>query len=75
MLFPEDFLIKIANEYNLTKAEREVFLPIFSEGKSKSQIAKDDHISQSVISTRLTGVYSKFGFPDMRPHKAWELGN
>lgn len=73
MPFSKDFLIEIAREYELKDSQIEVFMLIFGEGKSRLQIEKDHNISTSTTGTRLTEVYSKFGFTGMRPNKIPEL--
>ncbi len=69
----KDFLVKIARKYNLSAEQEEVFLELFSTGKSQQAIAEALHISPSALRTRMTGVYQKFSFTDKKPNKSRRL--
>lgn len=69
MGFPKDFLDQLADEKGLTDKEKEVFLPLFGEDKSRPEIAEMLFVSESVVGTRLTGIYNKFKIIDTGPVK------
>jgi DNA-binding CsgD family transcriptional regulator len=73
MPFPHDFLTEIARMQKLTDLEIAVFLLLFGQDKNKVQIAIELDTTESVVSTRLTGVYKKFGINDPGPVKEREL--
>ncbi|MEG3899404.1 MULTISPECIES: NACHT domain-containing protein [unclassified Microcoleus] len=76
MPFPRDFLTKIAETAcpkKLTDREIAVFLLLFGQDKNKVQIANELDTTETVVSTRLTGVYKKFGINDPGPVKEREL--
>lgn len=73
MSFPKDFLTEIAHEKELTEKETEVFLSLFADGKSRVEIATALHIGESVVSTRLSGVYKKFQIDVSGPVKESRL--
>lgn len=73
MPFPHDFLTEIAGTKKLTDPEIAVFLRLFGQDKNKVQIANELDIAETVVSTRLTGVYKKFGINDPGPVKEREL--
>ncbi|MEG4113141.1 MULTISPECIES: NACHT domain-containing protein [unclassified Microcoleus] len=73
MPFPHDFLTEIARPKKLTDLEIAVFLLLFGQDKNKVQIAIELDTTESVVSTRLTGVYKKFGINDPGPVKEREL--
>jgi hypothetical protein len=73
MPFPHDFLTEIAGTKKLTDLEIAVFLRLFGQDKNKVQIAIELDTTESVVSTRLTGVYKKFGINDPGPVKEREL--
>lgn len=60
MGFPKDFLDQLADEKGLTHKEKEVFLLLFGEGKSRIEIGEILFVKESAIGTRLTGIYNKF---------------
>ncbi len=69
MGFPKDFLDKLADEKGLTHKEKEVFLPLFGEGKTRIEIAQMLFVNESAVGTRLTGIYNKFQIVDSGPVK------
>jgi DNA-binding CsgD family transcriptional regulator len=73
MPFPHDFLTEIAGPKKLTDLEIAVFLRLFGQDKNKVQIANELGTTETVVSTRLTGVYKKFGINDRGPVKEREL--
>src|SRR4028119_280729 len=73
MPFPHDFLTEIAGTQKLTDLEIAVFLLLFGQDKNKVQIANELGTTETVVSTRLTGVYKKFGINDPGPVKEREL--
>ncbi|MFB8788003.1 MAG: NACHT domain-containing protein [Potamolinea sp.] len=73
MSFPNDFLTAIASEKQLTQKETEVFLALFGDSKSRVQITQELHISDSVIGTRLSGIYRKFSITSSGPVKESQL--
>lgn len=73
MPFTHDFLTEIARTKKLTDPEIAVFLLLFGQDKNKVQIANELGTTETVVSTRLTGVYKKFGINDPGPVKEREL--
>ncbi|MEG4277284.1 NACHT domain-containing protein [Microcoleus sp. MON1_C1] len=73
MPFPHDFLTEIARTKKLTDLEIAVFLLLFGQDKNKVQIAIELNTTETVVSTRLTGVYKKFGINEPGPVKEREL--
>jgi len=73
MSFPTNFLTAIASEKQLTPKETEVFLALFGDSKSRVQITQELHISESVIGTRLSGIYRKFSITSSGPVKESQL--
>lgn len=73
MSFPKDFLNAIAQEKQLTPNETEIFLALCEEGKSRVQITQDLAISNSALSTRLSGIYRKFSITGRGPVKESRL--
>jgi len=73
MLFSKEFLTEIGNEKNLTDNQRDVFVLLFGEDKNKVQIANQLRTTETVISTRLTEIYKKFGINDPGPVKQSKL--
>lgn len=60
MAFPRNFLTDIAREKELAPGEKDVFLALLGDDKSRPQIAEMLHVSVSAVKNRLTGIYSKF---------------
>lgn len=75
MGFSKDFLADIAQEKELTKGEKEVFLLLFGDDKSREQIAATLYISESAVKNRLTRIYSKFKITGGGPGKENKLNN
>ncbi|NEO24400.1 sigma factor-like helix-turn-helix DNA-binding protein, partial [Moorena sp. SIO4A5] len=59
----------IAKDKKLTEGEKKVFLLLFGNDKSRVQIAETLYISESAVSSRLTGIYRKFQITDSGPVK------
>jgi len=73
MPFAQNFLTEIADEKNLTEKEKDVFLLLFGKDKNKVQIANEIETTETAISTRLTGIYRKFGINDPGAGKEMKL--
>jgi DNA-binding CsgD family transcriptional regulator len=73
MSFPKSLLIKLAQEKQLTERETEVFIALFGDGKTRSEIAECLHVQESAISTCLSGVYRKFAISGDGPVKESRL--
>jgi len=73
MLFSQNFLTEIANEKTLTDKQIDVFVLLFGEDKNKVEIANKLGTTETVISTRLTEIYKKFGINDPGPVKERQL--
>ena len=69
MSLPEDFLTQLEQYKELSQRERDVFLEMFGRGKSRVQVAQYLNISESALSTCLTGIYKKFRISDSGPIK------
>ncbi|GAB1539955.1 hypothetical protein NUACC21_26240 [Scytonema sp. NUACC21] len=69
MSLPEDFLTQLEQYSELSKREKEVFLEIFGRGKSRIQVAQALNISDSNLSSSLTGIYKKFRISGSGPVK------
>ncbi|NEQ83200.1 MAG: hypothetical protein F6K26_24205 [Moorea sp. SIO2I5] len=69
MGFPNNFLTDIAKDKKLTEGEKKVFLLLFGNDKSRVQIAETLYISESAVSSRITGIYRKFQITDSGPVK------
>ncbi|NEO68518.1 NACHT domain-containing protein [Moorena sp. SIO3H5] len=75
MGFPKIFLADIAKDQKLTEGEKKVFIALFGDDKSRVQIAETIHSTESAVSSRLTGIYSKFQISDSGPVKENILKN
>ena len=64
----KNFLTTIARKYDLSAEQQEVFVELFSTGKSPQEVAEVLHISHSALRTRMSGVYNKFSFTDKKPN-------
>ncbi|WP_375500876.1 hypothetical protein [uncultured Nostoc sp.] len=60
MSLPRDFLTQLEQYSELSNQERVVFLEIFGNGKSRVQVTQVLNISDSNLSSCLTGLYKKF---------------
>jgi predicted NACHT family NTPase/DNA-binding CsgD family transcriptional regulator len=69
MSLPEDFLTQLKEYEELSQRERDVFLEMFGHGKSRVQVAQYLNISESALSTCLTGIYKKFRISGSGPIK------
>lgn len=70
---PRDFLIDIAQRYELSPEQREAFVERFSSKKSEMAIAEVLHISANAFRTRMSGVYQKFSIGGKGPGKVHKL--
>jgi tetratricopeptide (TPR) repeat protein len=61
-MLPEEFLSKIADEYGLSEAQREVFTAKFRDDRNDRDLADTLYISDASIRARMTEVYKKFSF-------------
>ncbi|MBC6434763.1 hypothetical protein FM036_31860 [Nostoc sp. HG1] len=59
MSIPEDFLKQLEQYSELSHREKEVFLEIFGLSKSRIHVAQELNISESNLSSFLTGIYKK----------------
>ncbi|MEH2281310.1 MAG: NACHT domain-containing NTPase [Nostoc sp.] len=73
MSIPEDFLKQLEQYSELSHREKEVFLEIFGLSKSRIHIAQELNISESNLSTCLTGIYKKFCITGNGPVKESRL--
>ncbi|MEQ8541958.1 MAG: NACHT domain-containing NTPase [Coleofasciculus sp. D1-CHI-01] len=74
-LLPQDFLTKIARDYDLSPEQEEAFVARFSRqgNVDVDAIAKSLHISPNAFRTRMSHVYKKFSFGGNSPNKARRL--
>jgi len=70
---PRNFLIDIAQRYELSPEQREAFVERFSSKKNEEAIAEVLHISANAFRTRMSGVYQKFSIGGRGPGKAHRL--
>lgn len=61
---PQDFLAKMAREYNLTSLEEEAFIETFSSERTDQVIIKVLNLTLSAYRARMGNVYAKFSFRD-----------
>ncbi|MEH2259215.1 NACHT domain-containing protein [Nostoc sp.] len=73
MLLPRDFLTQLEQYSELSNREKAVFLEIFSSGKSRVQVTQALNISNSNLSSCLTGIYKKFCISGNGPVKETRL--
>jgi predicted NACHT family NTPase/DNA-binding CsgD family transcriptional regulator len=73
MSIPEDFLKQLEQYSELSHREKEVFLEIFGLSKSRVNVAQELNISESNLSTCLTGIYKKFCITGNGPVKESRL--
>ena len=69
MSFPEDFLKQLEQYAELSNREKEVFLKIFTSGKSRVEVTQALYISESNLNTCFSGIYKKFGISGKGPVK------
>jgi predicted NACHT family NTPase len=74
-----EFLSEIAREKKLSEKQTEAFIEIYSHDKKEQlwKIAEKLRIEPKTLRTRMSGIYSKFGFDtdDKNPRKRLELHN
>ncbi|MEH2368227.1 NACHT domain-containing protein [Nostoc sp.] len=73
MSIPEDFLKQLEQYSELSHREKEVFLEIFGRSKNRVHITQELNISESNLSTCLTGIYKKFCITGNGPVKESRL--
>ncbi|MEH2105310.1 NACHT domain-containing protein [Nostoc sp.] len=73
MSIPEDFLKQLEQYSELSHREKEVFLEIFGRSKSRVHVTQELNISESNLSTCLTGIYKKFCITGNGPVKESRL--
>ncbi|MDZ8240177.1 MAG: NACHT domain-containing protein [Nostoc sp. ChiQUE01a] len=73
MSIPEDFLKQLEQYSELSHREKEVFVEIFGCSKNRVQVAQELNISESNLSTCLTGIYKKFSITGNGPVKESRL--
>jgi len=73
MSIPEDFLKQLEQYSELSHREKEVFLEIFGLSKSRIHVTQALNISESNLSTCLTGIYKKFCITGNGPVKESRL--
>ncbi len=73
MSIPEDFLKQLEQYSELSHREKEVFLEIFGRSKNRVNVAPELNISESNLSTCLTGIYKKFCITGNGPVKESRL--
>ncbi len=73
MSMPEDFLKQLEQYSELSYREKEVFVEIFGLSKSRVHVAQELNISESNLSTCLTGIYKKFCITGNGPVKESRL--
>ncbi|QLE40779.1 NACHT domain-containing NTPase [Nostoc sp. C052] len=73
MSIPEDFLKQLEQYSELSHREKEVFLEIFGRSKNRVNVAQELNISESNLSTCLTGIYKKFCITGNGPVKESRL--
>ncbi|MGB7444475.1 MAG: NACHT domain-containing protein [Coleofasciculaceae cyanobacterium] len=69
MSLPPEFLAQIAYDKKLSPKEEDVLIELFARDKSRLQVAESLHISESSLSTHLTGIYNKFNISGRGPIK------
>jgi predicted NACHT family NTPase len=75
MTLPRDFLMEIGGNYDLSREQKEAFVIWFSSNKTELEIARELHISNSALTTRMSHVYKKFSINGKGPGKYGRLLN
>ena len=73
MSLPTDFLTQLEQYSELSNREKAVFLEIFGNGKSRVQVTQALNISDSNLSSCLTGIYKKLCISGSGPVKETRL--
>nr|MDZ8207395.1 hypothetical protein [Dendronalium sp. ChiSLP03b] len=73
MSIPEDFLKQQEQYSELSHLQKQVFLEIFGRSKSRVHVTQELNISESNLSTCLTGIYKKFCITGNGPVKESRL--
>ncbi|MFP5272174.1 helix-turn-helix transcriptional regulator [Coleofasciculus sp.] len=72
---PQDFLTKIARDYDLSPEQEEAFVARFSRQGDVDAIAESLHISPGAFRTRMSGVYKRFSIGGKSPNKVPKLNH
>jgi len=72
-LLPQDFLTKIARDYDLSMEQEEAFVARFSRQGNESDLADSIYISANAFRTRMSHVYNKFSIAGKGPGKVRKL--
>jgi len=75
MTLPRDFLMEIGGNYDLSPEQKDAFVIWFSSNKTELEIARELHISNSALTTRMSHVYKKFSINGKGPGKYGRLLN
>ncbi|NER29604.1 MAG: NACHT domain-containing protein [Symploca sp. SIO1C4] len=73
MSLPSEFLTRIAYEKQLSPTEEDILIELFGRNKNRVQVAQALDISESSVSTHLTGIYNKFNISGKGPVKERRL--
>ncbi|QIR36890.1 NACHT domain-containing NTPase [Tolypothrix sp. PCC 7910] len=73
MSLPKNFLTQLEQYSELSNREKAVFVEIFGNGKSRVQVTQALNISDSNLSSCLTGIYKKFSINGSGPVKETRL--
>ncbi|MEH2137620.1 NACHT domain-containing protein [Nostoc sp.] len=73
MSLPKDFFTQLEQYSELSNREKAVFLEIFGNSKSRVEVTQAFHISESNLSSCLTGIYKKFSISGSGPVKETRL--
>lgn len=72
-MLPRDFLIQLADKYDLSSEQKETFVESFATDKTGLELTELLHISPSALSSRMTGIYRKFSISGKGPVKQRKL--
>ncbi|QLE44046.1 NACHT domain-containing NTPase [Nostoc sp. C052] len=73
MSLPKDFFTQLEQYSELSNREKAVFVEIFGNSKSRVEVTQAFHISESNLSSCLTGIYKKFSISGSGPVKETRL--
>lgn len=73
MSLPKDFFTQLEQYSELSNREKAVFVEIFCNSKSRVEVTQAFHISESNLSSCLTGIYKKFSISGSGPVKETRL--
>ncbi|MCC5645647.1 RNA-directed DNA polymerase [Nostoc sp. CHAB 5824] len=72
-MLPEQFLLLIAREYDLSPAETEAFVLVLGGDKAMEAVANELQISPTALRVRLSSVYKKFNISESGSRKLTKL--